>query len=255
MTAPEPPAKLDTTLTKGLRILEALARGGQARGVTELATELGLTKSNVFRLLQTLGALGYVRQTADRHYAATLKCWQVGRGVVEALNLRDLAAPEMQALARDTGEAVYLAVPEGMAVVYVDKIDGTRPIRSWNPVGGTAPIHCAGTGKAILAANYDQLRGRLKDRLPRFTERTITSLSALDADMAATRARGYAIDAGEYRDRVHSFGAAIRLPDGVAVAAIGVSVPDVNLPEAGEVRIGGLVRAAAAAVTERLARI
>lgn len=254
MIAPKLLEKLDTTLTKGLQILEALARDGQARGVTDLANELGLTKSNVFRLLQTLAALGYVRQGADKTYAATLKSWQVGRGVVEALNLRELAAPEMQALARNTGEAVYLAIPEGLEVVYVDKIDGSRPIRSWNPVGGTAPIHCAGTGKAILAANYARMRDRLADELPRYTDRTITSLAALDADMAVTQARGYAVDAGEYRDQVHSFGAAILLPDGEAVAAIGVSVPDVNLPEDGVARIGELVRAAADAVSDRLAR-
>lgn len=252
---PHPQVRRDSTLNKGIQVLETLARDGRPRGVTDLAAELGLTKSNVFRLLQTLSALGYVRQTEERTYAATLKCWQVGRGVVEGLNLRHLAAAELQALARTTGETVYLAVPEGPGVVYIDKIDSTRPIRSWNPVGGSAPIHAAATGKAILAANYHRLRGLLDRPLVRFTDRTITDPAALDRDVATTLARGYAVDAGEYRDQVHSFGAAIVLPDGAAVAAIGVSVPEVNLPADGGAGIGAAVRAAAAAVSGRIAAV
>jgi DNA-binding IclR family transcriptional regulator len=139
-------------------------------------------------------------------------------------------------------------------VVYIDKIDSTRPIRSWNPIGGHAPLHAAGTGKAILAAGYDRLRDRVSGRLERFTAHTITDTASLDADVAATRARGYAVDAGEYRDQVHSFGAAIVLPDGQAVAAIGVSVPTVNLPPDGGTGIGAALRLAAAEVSAALAR-
>ena len=66
--------------------------------------------------------------------------------------------------------------------------------------------------------------------------------------------RGYAIDTGEYRDRIYSFGDAICLPDGEAIAALGVSVPDVNLPDDGERVIGELVKSAAQNVALRLAR-
>ena len=124
------PPKVDSTLSKGLQILEALAAGRGARGVSELSRDLGLTKSNVFRLLQTLTALGYVRPTEDKRYQATLKTWQVGRGVVENFNLRELAAQEMQMLSAETGEAIYLAVAEGLGIVYIDKIESTQPIRS-----------------------------------------------------------------------------------------------------------------------------
>lgn len=147
-SAPAP--KVDSTLSKGLMILEALAQSGGAKGVSELARELDLTKSNAFRLLQTLTHLGYVRHGEDRNYAATLKTWQIGRQVVDNLNLRDLAGPEMRWLSQETRETIYLAVPEEFSVIYIDKIDSLQPIRSWNRIGGEAPLHCVGTGKAIL---------------------------------------------------------------------------------------------------------
>ncbi len=253
-TNADKPPKLDSTLSKGLQILETLTAARGARGVSELARELELTKSNVFRLLQTLSALGYVRSTDDKQYAATLKTWQVGRAVVENFNLRELAWKEMQALSSETGEAIYLAVPEGLNVTYIDKIDSTQPIRSWNPVGGSAPIYAVGTGKAILSADYPRFREQLIGNLRKHTDLTITSISDLDREVEEIRARGYAIDRGEFRNRIRSYGGAIALPGGEVIAALGVSVPEVNLSDGDEERIGDLVRFAAENVSRKIAR-
>ncbi|MEM9221210.1 MAG: IclR family transcriptional regulator [Pseudomonadota bacterium] len=244
--------KIDSTLSKGLAILERLAGTQGGKGVTELSRELGLTKSNTFRLLQTLTALGYVKHNESKTYAATLKTWQVGRASVECLNLRSIAGPEMNHLAKQTGEAVYLAVPEHIHVIYIDKIESQKPIRSWNPIGGSAPMHCVGTGKSILAANYSSMRDKMVGNLTRHTERTLTTLDALDADMATTLKRGYAVDSGEYRDRILSFGSAITLPNGEAIASLGVSLPDVNLVDGDDVEIGFMVRDCAASVSTKL---
>ncbi len=247
--------RVDSTLSKGLAILEKLTTQKSGMGVSELSRELGLTKSNTFRLLQTLSALGYVRRGPDKSYAATLKTWQVGRSVVENLNLRAAASQMMLYLSDETKETIYLAVRDGLNVVYIDKVESTKPIRSWNPIGGTAPIHCVGTGKAILAADYRLLREQIVGSLDRFTDRTITDMDALDQDMADTGLRGYALDTGEFRQNILSFGAVIALPNGETAGALGVSVPDVNLRDGDMQRIGALVQHAARAVSEALARL
>ena len=247
-----PERKVDSTLSKGLSILELLTTSSKGKGVTELSKELGLTKSNTFRLLQTLTTLGYVKHGDDKLYAATLKTWQVGRASVENLNLRDLAAPEMSFLAKETGETIYLAIPENFSVIYVDKIDSQKPIRSWNAIGGSAPLHCVGTGKAILAANYAKLREQIKSNLSRHTERTLTTIAALDKDIKETQKRGFAYDSGEFRDRIISFGAAIKLPSGEAVAALGISLPDISLPTDGIETIGRVVEEAAKRASAKL---
>ena len=244
--------RMETTLSKGLAILENLADAHQGKGVTELSRELSLTKSNVFRLLQTLAALGYVKRLEDRTYAATLKTWQVGRLSVDNLNLRGISGPEMRHLSQETGETIYLAVPEGLQVVYIDKIESRRPIRSWNPIGGSAPLHCVGTGKAIIAADYERFRERLIGNLTSHTDRTLTTIQMLDADVEATRRRGYAFDTGEFRERVLSFGAPVLLPHGEAAGALGISLPDINMAENDEERFGVLVREAARAVSRKL---
>ncbi|MEX0307421.1 MAG: IclR family transcriptional regulator [Ruegeria sp.] len=247
--------KVDSTLSKGLAILENLAAHQGSKGVTELSRELELTKSNTFRLLQTLITLGYVKHLDDKTYAATLKAWQVGRSSVENLNLRAVAAPEMAYLSQETGEAIYLAVPEGLSVIYIDKVESLKPIRSWNPVGGSAPIHCVGTGKAILSSNFDQLRDKLDGQLARYTDKTLTTLEEVAADVEETLKRGFAYDRGEFRDRILSFGAPILLPDGEAIAALGISLPDINMSDGGEERLGMLVHHAAEGVTQKLRQL
>jgi DNA-binding IclR family transcriptional regulator len=247
--------KVDSTLSKGLAILENLAASQGSKGVTELSRELELTKSNTFRLLQTLNTLGYVKHLDDKTYAATLKTWQVGRSSVENLNLRAAAAPEMAYLSQETGEAIYLAVPEGLNVIYIDKVESLKPIRSWNPVGGSAPIYCVGTGKAILSSNFEQFREKLNGQLARYTDRTLTTLDELETDVQETRKHGYAFDRGEFRDRILSFGAPILLPDGEAIAALGISLPDINLSDGGEDRLGRLVHHAAESVTQKLRQL
>lgn len=247
--------RVDSTLSKGLAILEHLTQTRGSMGVSDLSRALGLTKSNTFRLLQTLTVLGYVRHEADKTYSATLKTWQVGRAVVENLNLRTVAAPMMQYLSEQTEETIYLAVRDGLRVIYIDKIESAKPIRSWNPVGGTAPLFCVGTGKSILAAEYDTLRDAVLPDLTAFTDKTITDAERLDREMRATQLRGYAVDEGEFRHRIYSFGAAIRVAGGPVVGALGVSVPDVNLADGDVERIGGLVQHAARTVSEALARM
>lgn len=245
--------KVDSTLSKGLLVLETLTRSPEGRGVSELSRELGLTKSNTFRLLRTLSHLGYVSSSDTRRYAATMKVWQLGQGVIETLDLSGLAETQLQHLSKETGETVYLAVPNGLSVLYIDKIDSTQPISSFTPKGGSAPIHCVGTGKALLAANYARMRDQVRAHLVKHTDKTITSIKRLDADMDATLARGYAVDDGEYRDRIRSFGVAVHLPNGEAVAAIGVSAPDVNLPAGRGDEICRLLLSAATALTDDLA--
>ncbi|WP_424987429.1 IclR family transcriptional regulator [Microbulbifer sp. S227A] len=244
--------KVDSTLSKGLSILETLSASPEGKGVTDLSRELGLTKSNTFRLLQTLTTLGYVQHLPDKTYSATLKAWRVGRARVENLKLRDIAASELAFLSRETGETVYLAVRENLSVVYIDKVDSQKPIRSWNAIGGTAPLYCVGTGKAMLAADFDTLRDQIGTGMIAYTDRTITDLAALEQDVQATLRRGYALDTGEFRDRILSFGAAITLPGGEPVGALGISLPDINLPEDGQERFGALVVHAARSVSEKL---
>src|SRR5262245_25725875 len=74
-----PLREMDKTFVKGLNLIEVLAASQEPRGITSLSREIGLTKSNVHRLLTTLAARGYVRRiNANSNYELTSKIWELG---------------------------------------------------------------------------------------------------------------------------------------------------------------------------------
>ena len=50
--------KMETTVVKGLKVLENLVHGNGSRSLTEIASQCGISKSNAHRLLGTLEACG-----------------------------------------------------------------------------------------------------------------------------------------------------------------------------------------------------
>lgn len=219
---------MDKAFTKGLRLIETLALSERPRGITELASELGFTKSNVHRILATLQAQGYVRQLPpNSSYELTTKIWELGSHVIQRMDLSKVARPAMIRLAAATGETVHLSILADTDVVYIDKIESSHHIRAYTRVGARAPAFAMATGKAMLAHMPDSYLERFVPLFDRFTEHTRTTLEELKADIEQTRSQGYAIvPHGEWRDGIAACACAILDRTGDVVGAIGMSGPD-----------------------------
>ncbi|MBK1787804.1 IclR family transcriptional regulator [Prauserella cavernicola] len=218
---------MDSTLMKGLRVLETLARSHEPRGVSELARQLDLTRSNVHRTLQTLTAAGYARQgSTPGTYECTLKLFELSSAVMDRVDVTRVAAPHMRRLAEVTEETVHLSTLSGAEVVYLDKIESPQPVRAYSSIGGRAPAHCVASGKALLAelseSNVDALFG---DEVPASTGRGVRDRTELAAELASIRERGYAVNHGEWRESVGGVAAVIVNAAGAVEASIGVSGP------------------------------
>lgn len=211
---------MERTLLKGLLLLEALAARSEPRGVTDLARELGLAKSNVHRLLRTLAHLKYVRQDEETsRYECTLKVWNVGSALIHHPAMHQA----VETLAARTSETVHLAVLDDIDVLWIDKIESLRSERSYSMVGGRAPAHCLASGKCLLAHAPERTLSRAIAALRPFTPRTISEPKALEKELQRIRKSGYAVSRGEWL--AGSFGLAAPIFDRHrrAVAAIGIS--------------------------------
>jgi DNA-binding IclR family transcriptional regulator len=121
---------METTVVKGLKMLEALALNGGPCALTDMARLCGVTKSNAHRLLKTLEECHYVRQDPKtRAYEPTLRLWELGTQVFRRLDLRIVAHAHLQALARATRESVHLSIFENGEVIYVDKVDSDHAVQ------------------------------------------------------------------------------------------------------------------------------
>ncbi len=216
---------MNNTLLKGLRLIEFLARSQGAQGVSEIARNLGIPKSNAHRLLQALTEQRYVIRHDGGAYSISIKLWELGSAALAGLDLRQHATGIMDALMEKTGESVHLSVLDQKEVVYVHKVESLNPVRAYSQIGGRAAAHCVATGKAMLAFHSTQWLKALSQELTPHTPRTITDPDRFLRDMALIRKRGFAINQEEWREAVSGVAAPILDNTGNVIAAIGVSGP------------------------------
>jgi DNA-binding IclR family transcriptional regulator len=217
---------MNNTLIKGLGLLEVLAHSDRPMGVTELAAQMSIGKSNVHRLLQALVELGYARRDESHGtYSASIKLWELGSAVLTHLDLRRTAQSHMEWLLERTRETVHLSVLDGDEVVYVHKLDSPEPVRAYSQIGGRAPAYCVATGKAMVAWLPSAQLDSLSTRLHAWSARTLTEPADFLREMERVRQKGYAINRGEWRESVGGVAAPVRDPSGNVVAAVGVSGP------------------------------
>ena len=247
---------MNNTLIKGLQLLEVLVARDGAMGVSELATELGMARSNVHRLLQALVDMGYAVNDGGRgSYRASLKVWELGARALHRLDFREAAAPAMRWLLAESNETVHLSVLSGEEVIYIDKLDSPEPVRAYSAIGGRAPAYCVATGKVLLAWRDERVDAVWTQRkLHRYTPSTLADTGALTIELAQVRQQGYAVNRGEWRASVWGIAAPVLTVNGLAAAAIGISGPAARVRARGVRKMTALVVEAARQASVLLAR-
>jgi len=217
---------MDKTLIKGLRVLECVAGSSEPRGASDLAAELGMTKSNAYRTLQTLVSMKFLHHRPGRGtYEPTLRLFELGMKVGGRLGVRTAALPILRELVERTGENASVAVLDDREVVYVERLDSPNPVRSVVRVGERLPAHCTAAGKALLAWAPEEIVESMAGLLHRHTEHTITDMEGLRAELACVRETGFASARGEWHLTVTCVAVPVRNRSGEVIAAINVSGP------------------------------
>lgn len=244
---------MEQTVQKALNLLEALVRSGQPRRLTELARQLGLTKPNVYRLLSTLSVLGYVKKDpATSLYSPTLKMWEMGSLLVRDVDLVSVAGPRLRKLCEETRESVQLAVFDSGFAVYVDKVDSAQPLKAMTSIGSRVPATVISTGKALLAWLPSESLDVAFQQVKRFTPLTLIRRKDIERDLEETRARGYAINRGEFRLEVCGVAVPVRDRSGGVIASIGVWGAEKNILGARRDELARLAMSAARDVSRDL---
>ena len=206
----EKPPQAVKTLERGLRVLEALAQAGESP-LGPLAERVGLAKSTLYRLLRALAQAGFVEEEGGV-YRVGHKAFAVGQAYPKR-SLSQAVRPEMEALARETGESVNLAVPLGREALYLDQVEGTKLVRLFTAPGSRAPLHATGVGVPEGLS------------LTPYTPHTLTRLPDLLRELEAVRGRGYALDNEEKELGVRCVAAPVFGASGGVVAALSLSAP------------------------------
>jgi IclR family transcriptional regulator, KDG regulon repressor len=220
------------SLARGLDLMVMLADSDRPLGITEIARNLHLDKSTVFRLLSTLAGRGFIVQEPEtRRYKPGLQIVALSRKVLDRTELRSIVKPFLKQLQQNTGETAHLALFTGNRAVYIDREDTDASLNVQTEIGQEAPLHCTAIGKALIAhLSQDELEKILENReLTRFTSRTITTIRELIPHLQTANERGYTLDDEEYHPGVRCISAPIRDHRNIVVAAIGISGPSIRV--------------------------
>ncbi|MEU5882470.1 IclR family transcriptional regulator [Spirillospora sp. NPDC047279] len=197
-------------------------------GVTEIATELGLTKAAVHRILTALRSRDLITlDPVSRRYALGHAAIALGRAYLARNDLRAMAAPELRRLSQLTGETATLSIRRGDTRMYVDQAVPSQELRMEVSLGIPYPLHAGSSSKAFLAfVGDDEVAGYLaRHPLEPLTGKTITDEAALRKELASIRRRGYATSLGERQEGAASIAAPVFDRDGHVLATISVSGP------------------------------
>lgn len=194
--------------------------------LSDLSRELGISKSTLYSLLQTMERLQWINRDTNETYAIGKTIGDFGSAYFRQFDLieefRRLAEPAMRRLQ----ESIQLARLDGSEVLYLAKVEAPSPVQMVSGPGVRVPAHSTGLGKSLLSGmSAEQVRLLFpEERLPKRTAHTIDSREQFIRELERVRQDGYAIDQQEGVMGFCCVSAPIRRRNEI-VAAVSCSLP------------------------------
>lgn len=257
MTAHDRAANAPQSVTRVIRILEALCASSRPLSLAELSRLLDAPKSSLAALLRGLAEENFV-VAGDGAWRLGPGAFGLGSALLEGrrrFQTSDLVRDGMRRLAERSSETVLFAVPDddGETMTYVDTIESPKAVRFAVSIGDRRPLYATAGGRALLAAGSDQALRTYLDRLKpeRLTDRTETAKRRLAEAVAAARESGVAQTVDQMAEGVTGTAAVIHDAAGKVVGALIVAAPSARLQDRLPV-LAKLVREEAAAIAHSL---
>lgn len=243
-----------SSVLKVFGILQAL---GEERdhGITELAQRVMMSKSTVYRFLQTMKSLGYVAQEGESEkYSLTLKLFELGARALQNVDLIRSADIQMRELSRLTKETIHLGALEEESIVYIHKIDSLYNLRMYSRIGRRNPLHTTAIGKVLLAwRDRDEVEDILQDvEFKRSTVNTITSQGDLLKVLEQVKQQGFGEDNEEQEEGLRCIAVPVFDRFGVVIAGLSISFPTIRFSEEAKKDYVAMLHRAAKNVSEQM---
>jgi DNA-binding IclR family transcriptional regulator len=205
-------------------VLTVLERQGETVAA-DIADKIGEPLSSIYRLLQSLTAIGWVDRGPRRGtYRLGLLLMTIGGQIDESLDIRDCALPSLRSLVDEIGVTSFLCVPRGARAVCVERIEGYAVRSLAMQLGSSLPLYAGAAPRAILAfLPESEQRGVLRqtDRQPGDPPRP--DADAVRDDVDQVRQQGYSVSDGDVTPGIAALGAPVFNHRGELAGAISIS--------------------------------
>ena len=242
----------EKSFSKIFELIDLIARSSNGLSGKELSALSGIPLSTVFRMTRFLCDNNYLRSERGL-YTLGAGFVLLGNAARRQNPLIKVARYYLEELSELTRETVHLAQLQEQQIIYIDKVEGKRPIRMGSMIGKTCPLHCTAVGKAVLAYLPGKRREELLNSIEYtvYTPDTITDRTELCGELELIRRQGYAVDNCEHEEWVYCLAAPILNHENESVGAISISGAAVYMLDRAK-ELAELVKSAAGKISGNL---
>ncbi|MBU9810677.1 DNA-binding transcriptional regulator KdgR [Rahnella sp. C60] len=243
-----------SSVLKVFGILQALGEEREI-GITELSQRVMMSKSTVYRFLQTMKSLGYVAQEGESEkYSLTLKLFELGARALQNVDLIRSADIQMRELSRLTRETIHLGALDEDGIVYIHKIDSMYNLRMHSRIGRRNPLHTTAIGKVLLAwGDKTEVNALLQViEFTRSTENTIMNAADLQTALDQVRVQGFGEDNEEQEQGLRCIAVPVFDRFGVVIAGLSISFPTIRFSEESKSHYVEMLHTAARNISEQI---
>lgn len=236
-------------VSRAFAILRLLSQTKEPQGVSSVARALGVGKSTVHGILQTLLAVGAIEDAGGRQFRLGPFLEELARSRRGKRDLSDICRPHLLELVDQMGQTSMFGKPERDRFRIVAAVEGRDPLTVKAVQGGSIPLLAGVVGKIALAWKAISM----PEVLPGFTEETVVDADALKRELKRVKAAGLALDRGEYLRGIYAAASPVLDGDRLEGIIFAAGFQD-QLREEGLTALGEGVARAARAVSEELAQ-
>lgn len=225
-----PPEKSspNSALERALAVIETLLEAERPIGLQEIARRLDIPRQSAHRIINQLIDAEMIQRHLDRDlFALGSRMRRLALNTIDHSHRLGPMHGVLEDLAERTGETCNLGVLDANDVLLVDRVESHWALRVHSEVGKRLEFHSSGIGKLLVAYLPKERRHRLLTSRPlkRFTSFTLTGESALEAEFATIRRRGYSVSNQGTLLGLFSVAAPIRDPGGRVLAGLACQAP------------------------------
>jgi DNA-binding IclR family transcriptional regulator len=221
------------TLDNSLTILEYFTKECPAWGLRELAKELEINHTIVYRILTTFVSHGFLTQDPiTKKYQLGLKLLEYGSIIRANSGISDIIYPIMKDLSEETGETIFLTWLDKYEGICLEVVESAQRIKFQLSVGSRTPLYLGASNKVMMAFLPRESQELIIAKGMKPKTAVVPSKEKLLGDLQRIKQEGWAFSTGEYTEL--TFGLAVPLFDshGQVIASLTVSGPEYRMPVA-----------------------
>ncbi|MBU2965533.1 IclR family transcriptional regulator [Amphritea sp. 2_MG-2023] len=216
-----------SSIARVLEIIEAVSCAERPLTPADLAFQLDIPKPSVHRFLQQLEADGFLQTNMRGQLLPADRLHNMALGILYSSRLKAPRKAILKDLADQIGETCGISIPDGIDMIYYDRIQSDWPLQINLPIGSRTPIWCTASGKLYLSSLAKDRRQRILKKLPLEKRARNTQIDPvqLEAELADTAKLERGIDNEEFIDGMVALAVPIKDKKGRLFACLFTHAP------------------------------